>query len=206
MGTARDEDAYGVSAMRSTVAGFRGSDDAALMKQIESGDADAFGELYDRYGNRAYRIARSVCRDHGRAEDAVQEAFVSVWRSRSPYVPQRGTVATWLLTGVRYRAIDIIRRDANHARHRAGEDALALRQAPGESVVDGVVSRADDTDLHGLLQRLPDAQRKVILLAYYGELTHREIAAELGLPAGTVKGRMRLGLQKLRADLEPALV
>lgn len=194
-----------MSAVQSTACAVVALDDAALMTQIESGDTDAFEELYDRYGARAYRVARSVCRDHGRAEDAVQEAFASVWRGRAAYLPRRGTVAAWLLSVVRYRTIDVVRRDANHAKHRAGEDMIQSHRAPGENMADCVVTRADAERLCALLQRLPDAQREVIVLAYYGELTHTEIAAELGLPTGTVKGRMRLGLQKLRADIEPVV-
>jgi RNA polymerase sigma-70 factor (ECF subfamily) len=192
-----------VSAPQDTAPRLLACDDAALMKLVESGDADAFGEIYDRYSARAYRVARSICRDHGRAEDAVQEAFASVWRSRAAYLPVRGTVAAWLLSVVRYRAIDVIRRDANHTKYRAGEDMLLASRESDEDMADGVLDRADTVRLHALLQRLPDVQREVIVLAYYGELSHAEIAAELDLPAGTVKGRMRLGLQKLRADIEP---
>jgi RNA polymerase sigma-70 factor (ECF subfamily) len=194
-----------VSAVQDTASRYLGRDDTALMSQVVCGDADAFGELYDRYSARAYRVARSVCRDHGRAEDAVQEAFVSLWRSRADYLPLRGTVAAWLLSAVRNRAIDVIRRDANHTKHRAGEDLLLFTHAPGESMADSLVARADAEHLHALLRRLPEVQREVIVLAYYGELTHAEIAVELDLPPGTVKGRMRLGLQKLRADIEPVI-
>ncbi len=178
-------------------------DDASLMKQIESGDANAFDELYDRYAERAYRVARSVCLDHARAEDAVQEAFAATWRNSASYLPHRGTVAAWLLSVVRYRSIDIIRRDAKHTEHRAAEETIKSWAPSSEDIADGVLARADAARLHALLQRLPDAQLEVITLAYYGELTHLEIAAQLGLPSGTVKGRMRLGLQKLRADIEP---
>jgi RNA polymerase sigma-70 factor (ECF subfamily) len=194
-----------VSATQGTASVVLARDDAALMKQIESGDANAFEALYDRYRAQADRVARSVCRDPGRAEDAVQEAFAAVWRNRAAYLPQRGTVAAWLLSVVRYRAIDVIRRDATHANHRASEDIIRSRRAPGENMADYVVSRADADRLHTLLERLPVTQREVIALAYYGELTHIEIAAELGLPTGTVKGRMRLGLEKLRADIEPVI-
>jgi RNA polymerase sigma-70 factor (ECF subfamily) len=193
------------SAAQNTTSALLACPDADLMKQIRSGQADAFEELYDRYAARAYRVARSVCSDHGRAEDAVQEAFAAVWHNRAAYLNERGTVAAWLLSVVRYRSIDIIRRDAKHANHQAGEEMILSRREPGENMADRVVARIDAGRLHALLQRLPDYQREVIVLAYYGELTHREIAAELGLPAGTVKGRMRLGLEKLRTDIGPGL-
>jgi RNA polymerase sigma-70 factor (ECF subfamily) len=179
-------------------------EDGQLMKQIESGSAEAFKEIYARYRGRAYRVAQLVCRDDDRAEEAVQEAFTSIWRSRAVYRPQRGPVAVWLLSVVRYRAIDVARRNGSHATHRAGEDLIQFRLAP-DNVVEQAVAREDAARLHALLKRLPDTQREVLALAYYGQLSHTEIAVALGLPTGTVKGRVRLGLQKLRADIEQSL-
>jgi RNA polymerase sigma-70 factor (ECF subfamily) len=161
----------------------------------------AFGVLYARYYERAYRVARSVCRDDGRAEEAVQEAFISIWRTRRTYEMQEGKVAAWVLTVARYRAIDVTRRNGLHAVHRASDDTLHAVRAP-HCVVEQVVARAEASELRRLLARLPDVQREVIMLAFYGQLTHSEIAARLNLPAGTVKGRMRLGLQRLRGDIE----
>jgi RNA polymerase sigma-70 factor (ECF subfamily) len=175
--------------------------DDLLMSQVKGGSVDAFAELYDRHSVRAYLVARSICQDQGRAEDAIQEAFLSIWKSRTTYQPQRGTVAAWLLTTVRYRAIDIARRDHKHASRRAGEHALAAHPTPG-ALADQVAHRDEADRLRSLLTRLPDAQREVITLAFYGELTHTEIATALGLPAGTVKGRMRLGLHKLRESVD----
>lgn len=182
------------------VAGWEAAHDEQLMGRIAGGSADALAELYDRYCGRAYRLARTVCRDTGGAEDAVQEAFISIWRSAATYQSQRGTVSAWLLTVVRYRAVDIARRDRIHAAQRASDDGLAVR-APGD-VADQAVTRAAAGDLRALLAELPEAQREVITLAFYGELSHTEIAARLDLPAGTVKGRIRLGLQRLRADVQ----
>lgn len=171
------------------------------MAEVKAGSTDAFGALYDRYCYRAYRVAWSICRDDARTEDAVQEAFTSIWKSRAYYLSQRGTVAAWLLSAVRYRAIDVARRERKHADRRAGEDALYAHPAPG-SIAEEAVAREDAHRLQDLLAQLPDAQREVITLSYYGELTHTEIATALNLPSGTVKGRMRLGLQKLRAGIE----
>jgi RNA polymerase sigma-70 factor, ECF subfamily len=179
-------------------------DDAELMKQVQSGSTDAFEQLYDRYRLRSYRVARSVCGDEGRTEDAVQEAFISIWRNRHSYTPQRGTVAAWLLHVVQYRAIDLARSNARHASRRAGENVIYLLPAPGD-LADRIIDHHGAADLQAKLRQLPEAQREVIVLAYYGELTHTEIANHLALPAGTVKGRMRLGLQNLRAEVgQPA--
>lgn len=175
-------------------------DDDLLMSQVKGGSVDAFEELYDRYGVQAYRVARSICHDQGHTEDAIQEAFLSIWKSRTSYQPQRGTVAAWLLTVVRYRAIDVARRDHKHGGRRAAEDTLATHPTLG-ALAEQVANRDAAERLRALLTRLPDAQREVITLAFYGELTHTEIATALDLSAGTVKGRMRLGLQKLRTNI-----
>ena len=177
--------------------------DSQLMAQVNAGSVEAFGEIYDRFGERAYRVAFAVCRDAGHAQDAVQEAFVSIWRSPAGYRPQQGTVAAWLLTGVRYRAIDVTRRNARLTDRWASDDLLYERPTL-EDVSEKVIRRDDADRLHASLAQLPDSQQEVITLAYYGELSHSEIAAHLRLPAGTVKGRMRLGLQKLRANVERA--
>jgi len=129
----------------------------------------------------------------------VQEAFVSIWRSAATYQSRQGTVAAWLLAIVRYRAIDIARRNETHTARRASDDALATLAGPGEAEL--AMTRADAQHLLVPLAQLPDAQREVITLAFYGQLTHAEIAAHLRLPPGTVKGRMRLGLEKLRESL-----
>lgn len=178
----------------------RAVSDDLLMERMQAGSVDAFDELYDRFGDRAHRVAWSVCLDAGRAEDAVQEAFLSVWRSRARYRSQRGTVAAWLLSVVRHRAIDAQRRNEKHAARRAGDEQLGNHPAE-DNVAHQVVERAEVRHLNTLLARLPDAQQEVITLAFYGQLTHMEIAEQLGLAPGTVKGRMRLGLHKLRNDL-----
>lgn len=171
------------------------------MGEVSAGRVEALTELYDRYCDRAYRVALSVCRDDGQAQDAVQDAFLSVWRSRVSYRPERGTVAARLLRSVRYRAMDIERGNGRHDARRAAEDQLDS-QSTGEDLAETVVRRETADRLQASLAMLPEAQQEVIALAYYGQLTHTEIAAQLGLPAGTVKGRMRLGLQKLQRNLE----
>ena len=177
--------------------------DAEVMEEIVAGSAGAFEELYDRYSARAFRIARSVCRDYGAAEDAVQEAFVSIFKNRAIYQSQRGTVAAWVLMVALSRAIDVSRVRARHATRRASDDALAALPEPAD-VMEQAGARIDATPVRIALAALPEEQREAITLAYYGELTHTEIAERLGLPFGTVKGRIRLGLNKLRLDFEPA--
>jgi len=179
----------------------RAADDDEVIADVKAGSVDALGVLYDRYGDRAYRIARSVCHDDGRAQEAVQETFISIWMTRGNYEQQRGKVAAWVLTIARHRAIDIARRNQAHAAHRASDDGLHTLPAPA-SVAEHVTNQAQAEDLRGLLAQLPDAQREVITLAFYGQLTHTEIAEHLNLPAGTVKGRIRLGLQRLRGDID----
>ena len=174
--------------------------DAALMHQMNAGSTAAFGELYDRHQSQALRVARSCCPNAANAEEAVQDAFESIWRSRRTYRAERGPVVAWAMAIVRYRAMAI-------AKGR-GRDAYGLVEVLPEAssapdkALDDAVAAADAEHLLNLLQRIPDAQREVIVLAFFGQLTHTEIAAHLGLPAGTVKGRMRLGLDKLRTDLD----
>jgi RNA polymerase sigma-70 factor, ECF subfamily len=174
--------------------------DSRLMTRITCGSNDAFEELYDRYSARAYRMAWWVCHEDGRAEEAVQETFVSIWRGQTGYEPARGTVAAWLLTTVRSRATEIMRLNTNHADRRAGEHTLDAHPTPG--IAEQTVTGDEAHRLHERLTQLPDAQREVIALAVYGQLSHTEIATALSLPAETVEGRMRLGLHELRTKIE----
>lgn len=173
-------------------------DDDQVMAAVKVGSVAAFKVLYERYCDRVYRVARSVCGDDGRAQEAVQEAFISIWRTRANYDGCR-TVAPWVLTVARNRAIDIARRNEARAVHRAGDDRLD--DVPAAGVIPEQVV-PDDPARHVMsaLAELPDAQREVLTLAFYGQLTHNEIGAHLKLPLGTVKGRMRLALNRLRED------
>lgn len=175
--------------------------DDQVMAAVKAGSANAFAVLYDRYHLRVYRIARSVCGDSDPAQEAVQETFTAIWRTRAAYQCQAGNVAAWVLTIARHRAIDIARRNGRDARHLTSDDQLDRVSAPGD-VAQQAVAHARTRQLLGLLALLPDEQCEVITLAFYGELSHTEIAAHLRLPPGTVKGRMRLGLQRLRGDVQ----
>lgn len=176
--------------------------DEKLMRDIQANDPAALGELYDRHAARAWSLARSICHDAGRGEDAVQEAFLSVWRSRAAYDSATGTVRSWLMTLVRHRAIDSVRREAAVQRPRLADGDYTGPDPSGGSLQDEVIARSEADALRLRLQQLPAAQAEVITLAYYGELSHSEIATRLCLPAGTVKGRMRLGLDKLREQIQ----
>ena len=171
--------------------------DAQLMVEVKAGSHAAFGDLYDRYARRALSLARSICRNEHQAEDAVQDAFLSIWRGRATFEPSRGAVGAWVLRVVRNRALDVIGRNAVHATRRAHDDMLDSVPAP-DDVADHVTARDDANHLHKTLARLPDTQREVITLAYFRELSQPEIAAQLDLPLGTVKSRTRLGLNKLQ--------
>jgi RNA polymerase sigma-70 factor (ECF subfamily) len=177
--------------------------DAQLMEETVAGNLDAFSELYDRYSARAFRVARSVCPDAGVAEDAVQEAFIAIFRNRMTYRSQRGTVSAWVLTLVLHRAIDVSRSQTRHSSRRASDDALAFLPGTGD-IAEQAGARADAVYVRAALAALPDTQREAITLAYFGGLSHAEIAERLGVPFGTVKGRIRLGMTKLRLAFEPS--
>lgn len=171
--------------------------DDQVMAAVKAGSLAAFKVLYDRYGDRVYRVARSVCRDDRRAQDAVQEAFISIWRTRANYDDRR-TVAAWVLTVARTRAIDVARRNPQVV-PRAGEDRPAEVPATG-ATAEQVAAGDQAPDLLSALAKLPDAQQEAVTLAFYGQLTDTEIAEHLNVPLGTVKQRIRLALDRLRRD------
>lgn len=178
------------------------ANDQNLMVLVQDGDTAAFAELYDRYAGRAFRVAHSVCGDYGQAEDAVQEGFLELWRCRSGYRAELGTFSAWSLRIVRNRAIDSHRSAASKRETGVGRELDEISDSTHPGPEEGVIEGTRRNDLRSSLRQLPDAQAKVIALAFYGELSHAEIASELGLPPGTVKGRMRLGLEKLRRSVE----
>lgn len=174
--------------------------DNELIVRMQAGDVTAFAALYDRYCERALRVAWMVSGDRTRAEEAVQEAFGAIWSSRATYRPQRPSAAGWILTVVRNRAIDGARREATVHCHSTDHGAIDTYPA-AHDVAAEAVDRVAACELKVLVGRLPDAQREVIVLAFYGQLSHTEIAAALDVPLGTVKARMRRGLHALRDEL-----
>jgi RNA polymerase sigma-70 factor, ECF subfamily len=175
-------------------------EDGDLMRRLLADDAVAFSLMYDRHVRAVYGLALRMLRDRTAAEDVAQEAFVALWRNRHSYAPERGTAAAWLLTITRNRAIDVIRRGRGH--RDVGLDGEDECEAPDRT--DEEALRQVEAGVIGVaLDALPDAQRRVLELGYFDGLSHREIATRLQVPLGTVKGRMRLGLDKLAGVVDP---
>lgn len=167
--------------------------DEALIALAARGEEPALAALYDRYGRIAYGLALRVLRDSALAEDAVQEAFLAVWRSAHRYIPERSKASTWILTFVHRRAVDLVRREE---RRRA--DQLTDVEAVGGVVDEEAWLRLERERVQAALRKLPDQQREAIELAYYGGFTQSELAERLGQPLGTIKSRMFTGLTRLR--------
>jgi RNA polymerase sigma-70 factor, ECF subfamily len=176
--------------------------DEELMTLVDDKDPDAFEVFYDRHGGAAYSLAHRIVGDPGLAEDVTQEAFLSIWRSKARYDPLRGSVRGWALGIVRNRAIDTLRRAARPApKLDLDHDALLDRQPAGEGTEVEAIRRETAGRVRRALGLLPREQSQVIELAYFGGFSHSEIAEMLGAPLGTIKGRMRLGLEKIRVTL-----
>jgi RNA polymerase sigma-70 factor, ECF subfamily len=175
--------------------------DEELMQLVQSGDPRAFEVIYDRHGGAAFSLAYRMVGNRALAEDVVQEAMVSIWRSGGRYERARGSVRTWVLGIVHNRAIDALRRASVHSRRRASDEGMEERFEARERTDVEAVRREEARSVRAALQALPSDQVKVIELAYYGGFTHTEIAGMLNTPVGTVKGRMRLGLEKMRSRL-----
>jgi RNA polymerase sigma-70 factor (ECF subfamily) len=180
--------------------------DEELMPLVGRKDPEAFEVLYDRHGGVAFSLAYRIVGDRAAAEEVSQEAFISVWRSGARFDSTRGSVRSWLLSVVRNRAIDFLRSKAGKAPKLDFDDEAALEQRPAaERTEEEALRRETAGELRGALGKLPGEQSKVIELAYFGGFSHSEIAQILGLPMGTVKGRMRLGLEKIRGELAEGL-
>jgi RNA polymerase sigma-70 factor (ECF subfamily) len=179
--------------------------DEDLMQLVRRGEARAFEAVYDRHSAAAFSLAYRMTGNRNVAEDVVQESFLSLWRSGARYDRARGSVRTWVLGIVHNRAIDALRRHAVHDRRRSSDEGIEERfEAPERT--DAEVARRDEArEVRRALELLPADQCRVIELAYFGGFTHSEIAAMLDTPIGTVKGRMRLGLEKLRGHLGETL-
>jgi RNA polymerase sigma-70 factor (ECF subfamily) len=172
--------------------------DEQVLEAVGRGDDDALGVLYDRFGRPAYRLAYRIVRDQALAEDAVQEAFLAIWRSADAYKRERAKPSTWILTVVHRRAVDLVRRE----QRRRGEPLEAAPE-PATGPADEEASLRDRrTAVQAALSELPGDQRQALELAYYGGLTQSELAERLGVPLGTIKSRMFAGLGRLRELLE----
>lgn len=181
--------------------------DEELMPLIGAKDPEAFAVFYDRHGGVAYSLAYRIVGERGAAEDVTQEAFISVWRSGARYDRAKGSVRSWMLSIVRNRAIDALRSRAGKAPKLSFDDEAILEQRPAEELTEEEAMRRETaSEVRGALGELPDEQAKVLQLAYFGGFSQSEIARMLGLPLGTVKGRMRLGLEKIRGELAEGLI
>jgi RNA polymerase sigma-70 factor (ECF subfamily) len=176
--------------------------DEELMELVASNDAEAFEVVLERHADAAFALAYRICGRRSIAEDIAQEAFLSVWRSGGRYDRAKGSVRTWTLGIVHNRAVDALRRSGVHERRRASDEGIEETLEAAERTESEAVEKATSREIRGALGELPSEQRRVIELAYFGGFTHVEIASMLGTPVGTVKGRMRLGLGKLREQLQ----
>jgi RNA polymerase sigma-70 factor (ECF subfamily) len=169
-----------------------------LLAAIARGDEQALASLYDRFGRVAYGVALRILRDHALAQDAVQDAFLGVWRTAASFDARRGNAQTWLLTLVHRRAVDVVRREARRRTEPLDDPPIASR----ESTEEVASVREQRRAVQSALVQLPADQREALELSYYGGLTQTELAERLGIPLGTVKSRVFAGLAKLRDLLE----
>ena len=177
----------------------RPTDGAVLIERMAAGDRSAFAALYDSLSRRAYGLALRIVRDRGLAEDVVQEAFIAAWVTSRDFRADRGSAATWILTIVHRRAVDVVRREHVRASEPLADvlqDAAAAAHADPDAIERDRVRSA--------LAALHPREREVLVLAYYGGLTQTQIAARLGTALGTVKSRMFNGLRRLEHALAVA--
>ena len=171
--------------------------DEDLMSLLEGGDAEAFAALYDRHSRAAYSLSYRMMGDRQAAEDLTQDAFLKVWRSSGGYRSDRGSVRTWILSIVHNRGIDQLRSLASRRRTQDRVEQSAPRSQPSEAFAETWRNRQRE-QIREALDTLPAEQLKILELAYFSGYTHVEISTLLDIPLGTVKGRMRLGLKKIR--------
>ena len=183
---------------------YRDLADEDLMQLVQRAEASAFEVVYDRHAGSAFSLAYRMCGARPLAEEVVQEAFLSIWRSGARYDRARGSVRTWILGITHHRAIDVLRRGTVQERFRASDEGIEERLEARDLTDVEVARREEALEVRGALDDLPDDQRRAIELAYFGGFTQSEIAEMLGVPIGTVKGRMRLGLEKMRGRLAPS--
>jgi RNA polymerase sigma-70 factor (ECF subfamily) len=184
--------------------------ESVLMARVAAGDAEAFEAVYERHARSVYAYVIAQLDRSSEAEDVCQEAFLALWRHASRFDPRRGSVRGWLIGIARNQAIDRLRSRARQAKAEAGAVAIAALEPPEDSVSRTGADRAEAARLRRLLDDLPAEQRDVLLLVHHGGLSQREIAEVTGLPLGTVKSRLRLGLARVRvlagADRPPGTI
>jgi len=204
----QDESSSLMTDVSHTEALYKGLDDEELMLRLFVRDLDAFRTLYERYSSLVYSTCLRVVRDTQIAEDMVQEIFLRIWRKPESFAAERGRFVTWLTSVTRNRAVDEVRSRNRRFRHEAASPEEQEREFPDAEANDPALT-AELSDQRRIIiiamADLPADQRHVIELAYFGGLTQQEISDRLSQPLGTVKTRIRLGMQKLRVALTPQL-
>jgi RNA polymerase sigma-70 factor (ECF subfamily) len=200
--------ATAATAVRTYVGRFRPADsaqpsDAALLAQARAGDAAAFAVVYDRHAAAAYSLAHRMTHARSTAQDVVQESFLSLWRSDN-YCADKGSLRNFVLGIVRNRAIDALRRERRRGTQERSDEAAVAGLSARDRTDEEVEQRDAQRLLRAALASLPETQRRALELAFFEGLTHAEIAQRLDAPIGTIKGRIRLGLTKLRAEIDAA--
>ena len=173
--------------------------DEAIVALVARSETAALAELYDRYGAVAHSLALRVLRDQSLAQDAVQEAFLAIWRGANRFTPERARAANWIMTLVHRRAVDLVRSEQRRHRRPLGDDQRVDAEGPAE---DAAWRGLERERVQAALRRLPDRQRETIELAYYAGFTQTELAERLGQPPGTIKSQTYAALANLRDLLE----
>jgi RNA polymerase sigma-70 factor (ECF subfamily) len=175
-------------------------DDNALAEALAAQDLSALASLYDRYGRVSYTLAYRILGEPEAAEDVVQDAFLAAWRGAGTFRRERGNLRSWLLSIVHHRSVDLLRR---RTAFRPAPLEAADRTPSDVDTAEEATRNLERGSVRAALEALAEAQRRTIELAYFGGYTQSELAQIMGVPLGTVKGRMRIGLQKMRRVLEP---
>lgn len=175
-------------------------EDATLLRRVVDGDEAALEAIYQRYGGACYRLARRILDEPHLAEDVVQQVFLALWQG-SGYDPTRGAVSTWLLSVTHHKSVDMLRRESGRRKRLAGDQELIEKQVSGPGPADQAWATLRAERTREALRTLTADHREVLLLAYYGGYTQREIAEMTGLPLGTVKSRTLHAMQRMRAQL-----
>jgi len=178
--------------------------DRQLVRRIEGGDEEAFRSLFASYAPFSMALAVRVVRQTQLAEEIVQEAFLTLWRNPGVFDERRGSVRAWLMTMVHHRAVDMVRREEAQ-RRRSDEMVVGIREEtedPTDAVVEAVAAPAERDAVRTALRSLPDEQREVLELMYFGGLSQSQVAEKTGAPLGTVKSRALLGMRRMRLMVE----
>lgn len=179
--------------------------DEDLVVRVARSDERSFEVLYDRHGKIAWSLAFRLLGEREAVEDLVQEAFLAVWNGAAGYTQAKGSVRTWILSILHHRAVDRLRQTSASRRRQEALEQVAMIEPAAPDAAEVALARVAATEIRSALADVPGDQLEVLRLAYYGGYTHHEIAGMLSLPLGTVKSRMRLGLERVRRNIDPGL-